>query len=163
GTVKTDADGRFQLKGFGRERVVELVIEGPTIEHWRVVVMTRVEAPKGLPPYTYAARFDHVVAAPQPITGTVRDKATGKPLQGVEVKCGSLVPSGGTTDLMQTNLRTTTDARGRYQLAGVPKSKQYTLGAGGGAYFISVKMVADAPRGTPLTTDFELERGLLIR
>src|SRR5262249_49145833 len=40
-TVVTDAEGRFQLKGIGRERLVALSLEGPTIVRSRVSVRTR--------------------------------------------------------------------------------------------------------------------------
>ncbi len=42
--VKTDAQGRFRITGVGVERVVQLWIEGPTIEHRIVWVLTRPES-----------------------------------------------------------------------------------------------------------------------
>jgi hypothetical protein len=61
-SVKTDADGRFRLNGFGRERLVELAVEVPGLERRQVTVVTRKEVPDGLPPFTYAARFEHRAA-----------------------------------------------------------------------------------------------------
>jgi RNA polymerase sigma factor (sigma-70 family) len=160
--VKTDAAGRFRLSGFGRERLVELTIESSAIEHRRVVVLTRSETPKGLPPFTYGARFDHLAAAPKPITGTVRDKVTGKPVSGAQVACVFISPEGVATDLVPAPIKTTTDARGRYRLSGVPKAKRYHMGAGGGTYFYTPREVRDTPGREPITADFELERGILV-
>jgi RNA polymerase sigma factor (sigma-70 family) len=162
-SVKTDAAGRFRLSGFGRERLVELTIEGPALETRRVVVLTRSETPKGLPPFTYGARFDHLAAAPKPITGTVRDKVTGKPVSGAQVACVFISPEGVATDLVPSPIKTTTDAQGRYRLSGVPKAKRYHMGAGGGTYFYTPQEVRDTPGREPITADFELERGILVR
>jgi len=163
-SVKSGADGRFRLRGFGRERVVELVIAGPAVEQRPVTVMTRGDSPKGMPPFTYGARFDHRAAPAKPITGTVREKGSGKPVLGVEVSCPLVSGSGGFTDVMPVGGDpATTDEKGHYRLAGMPKSKQYHLAATGGPYFISTKIVNDTAGLEPITADFELERGILVR
>jgi RNA polymerase sigma factor (sigma-70 family) len=162
--VKTDAEGRFRLSGFGRERVVELAVEGPALEHRRVVVMTRGETPKGLPPFTYGAHFDHLAAAGKPLVGTVREKGTGRPAKEVQVSCVLISPSGALTDLVMTpGTQTTTDAQGRYRLPGVPKAKKYHLAAGGGPYIPSPQTVDDKGGLEAVTADFELERGAEVR
>src|SRR5690606_1679584 len=43
--VRTDAQGRFQLKGVGRERLVELTLEGPALVHTSISVATRRMSP----------------------------------------------------------------------------------------------------------------------
>ena len=45
GAVTTDADGRFELKGMGRDQVAVLGIEGRGMEHARIAVLDR--APRG--------------------------------------------------------------------------------------------------------------------
>src|SRR5262249_10248368 len=40
-SAKTDADGRFRLGGFARDCLVELRIEGPSVETQNVYVLTR--------------------------------------------------------------------------------------------------------------------------
>ncbi|HEV3260032.1 MAG TPA: hypothetical protein VG013_24400 [Gemmataceae bacterium] len=163
-SVKTGVDGRFRLSGFGRERVVELAIEGPALEQRRVSVMTRMDSPKGMPPFTYGARFDHRAAPAKPIIGTVRDKRTGRPAAGVEVSCVLVSGSGALTDVMPVaGTPATTDEKGRYRLAGTPKSKQYHLAAAGGPYFGAAQIVNDSAGLEPITADFELERGILVR
>jgi RNA polymerase sigma factor (sigma-70 family) len=162
--AKVGADGRFHLAGFGRERVVELVIEGPGVEHSQVTVVTRSELPKGLPPYAYGARFDFRAAPDKPIVGTIREKGSGKPLPGIEVTCDFVSVTGGSTDLTPVEGTTvTTDAQGRYRLPGSPKSKQYHIEAKGDRYFGATKVVNDSPGSEPLVADFEMEVGILIR
>ncbi|HLJ94074.1 MAG TPA: hypothetical protein VKU02_12885 [Gemmataceae bacterium] len=163
-SVTTDADGRFRLSGFGRERAVELVIEGPGIESRQMTVVTRKEVPAGLPPFIYGARFDHRAAPAKPIVGNVREMGTGKPAAGVEVHCAFVSGSGALTDISPViGSKATTDGQGRYRLDGVPKSKQYVLGTAGGPYFAAVRFMNDSAGLEPITADFEVERGLQIR
>jgi hypothetical protein len=87
-TVTTGKDGRFRLTGFGRDRVVLLRLRGDDIEHCMFWVVTRDEPLPGLRtgPYgTYSATFTHHALPSKPIVGTVRDRATGKPLAGITV------------------------------------------------------------------------------
>jgi hypothetical protein len=162
--VQTGGDGRFRLSGFGRNRLVELAIEGPGIEHRRVTVLTRRDAPAGLPPFTFGSRFEFRAALAKPIQGTVREKGSGKPVAGVDVGCAIVSGSGGLNDLMSSGtVLATTDDQGRYRLLGAPKSRQYHVSAAGGPFFASAKIVTDTAGLEPITVDFELERGLLIR
>jgi hypothetical protein len=162
--VQTGADGRFRLSGFGRDRLVELAIEGPGIEHRRATVLTRRDVPAGLPPFTFGSRFEFRAALAKPILGTVREKGSGQPAAGVEVGCVFVSASGGLNDLMHSGTApATTDDQGRYRLLGAPKSRQYHVSAAGGPFFASAKIVTDTAGLEPITVDFELERGLLIR
>jgi protocatechuate 3,4-dioxygenase beta subunit len=157
--VTTDAEGRFRLAGFGRERVVRLQIGGPTIELVHVWAMTRpgpagkfIDGHFGL----YGASFDYLASPTKPFVGTVRDKRTSQPLAGIVIEGA---PSG--------MARTTTDSNGRYRLIGVPKQQRgYWLSAGGGKglpYFdLTKNRIADTPGLEPLTVDFELERGIEV-
>ncbi len=94
--VTTDADGRFRLTGVGRERVVELMLSGPRIESDFLFVMTREGKPFRVPDHpgaelehrVYPMTFQHVVSPPQPLVGTVRDGATGKPVAGARIDVG---------------------------------------------------------------------------
>jgi RNA polymerase sigma factor (sigma-70 family) len=101
-SVKTDEAGRFRFTGLGKERLVVLWVEGPTIEHQVLYVLTRPglnvkelvqSAPdrigigkSRLPlPAIYGPTFDHTAGPTKPITGVVRDRATGNPVAGVFV------------------------------------------------------------------------------
>jgi hypothetical protein len=96
-------------------------------------VLTRAETPRGLPPFTWGSRFDHLAAAAKPVEGTVREKGSGRPVKGLEVKCVAVSPSGLPTDLVTTpGVQAITDGEGRFRLSGVPKAKAYHVGAGSG-------------------------------
>jgi hypothetical protein len=91
-SVVTDADGRFALRGVGRGRIVELLIEGPGIEsvkiHARSEAGEKIELDHegrsfdlGKDVYQ-PAEFVHVAGPSAPIVGTVRDAKTKAPLAG---------------------------------------------------------------------------------
>ncbi len=162
-TAKTDAAGRFQMSGFGRERVVIFKVTGPTIEsNSHVRVLTRPDKANGWATYydhdrIYAASFDYAVGPCKPIVGTVRDKATGKPLPGIHVRCYS----GGRIGSFKGMGYAVTDEKGRYRLTGVSKAREYTLAAEASPYFNVTKwQIADTPGLEPLTVDVELMAGI---
>jgi RNA polymerase sigma factor (sigma-70 family) len=154
--VTTAKDGRVRLTGFGRDRVVLVRLRGEPIEHCVFWVVTRDDALRGfrVGPYgTYGARFTHFARPSKPIIGTVRDKATGKPLAGIDV-----------VSSYYNNHWTKTDAKGRYRIVGTGKYEQYSVSAGGPPYFNCTKMnIADTPGLNPLRVDFALERGIAVR
>jgi hypothetical protein len=143
----TGADGRFEMRGFGRDRVVVLAVDAPGLAREVVEVVTRPALPKGVP--IFAAKVERLLAPAKPIEGTVRD-TTGKPAAGVEVTHGSS--------------QAITDAEGRYRLTGVEKSKRYYPAARGGPYILLPQLVVeDTPGVEAITADFEVERGLELR
>jgi hypothetical protein len=160
--IKTAADGKFRLTGLGRDRMADLIVEGPDIEYLRIRVTTRPGMTIDGPPHSYflwwkrlyGATFDHLAAPSRPIRGVVCDKQTGKPLAGIQI-------SGPTTH------QTRTDKDGRYELLGCAKAKEYTVAARStdGPAFISGKLsVADTPGLGPLdVADIQLVRGVAVR
>jgi protocatechuate 3,4-dioxygenase beta subunit len=156
-TAVTGKDGRFRLSGFGRDRVVHVLLEGDNIERGDFEVVTRPEVPRGLSKGNngvYPARFDHLAGPGKSITGTIRDKRTGKPIAGISVAC-PFTPSW---------IWATTDEQGRYRLTGVAKRKEYWVAAGGLPYFNCTKMgIGDTPGMELVTVDFALERGIAVR
>jgi RNA polymerase sigma factor (sigma-70 family) len=175
GQVTTGADGRFRITGVGRERMAVLKVEGDTIEHRTVRVLTRPGAdvaaltkadpekarpgmPRGAQPAVYGPRFDHAAEPSKPIVGVVRDRATGKPVAGAGVS-GS-VPNRFWEDYAQTR----TDAEGRFRLTGVAKAAEYTLSAyAGKPYLPSQQRVGDSEGLKPLTVQFDLVRGVQVK
>jgi RNA polymerase sigma factor (sigma-70 family) len=152
----TDADGRFRLTEFGRGRVLQLIIRGPTIGHSPLYALTRNGPAKGWIPGTwglYGAKFDWLAAPCKPIIGTVRDKRTRKPLAGITV---------GVSQALWITAKT--DNQGRYRILGAAKRKEYDVDAGTMPYFdYSKRHVADTPGLEAITVDFELERGIIVR
>jgi hypothetical protein len=93
--------------------------------------------------------------------GTVHDKRTGKPVAGIKVAgAGSPGATYGATPQMET----VTDKHGKFRLTGIGKYELYWVAAGGGPYFNSTKhRVKDTAALEPVTVDFELERGVVVK
>jgi RNA polymerase sigma factor (sigma-70 family) len=171
--VVTDADGRFEIKGVGRERVAHLTLEGPTIARQNLSVYTRPGKPVRAGGFArnpdsfrvtyYGANFDHTAAPTRPIVGVVRDKDTGKPLAGVTIQSDKFVGVNVSGD---SSVHTVTDKDGRYRLVGMPKGTGNVIKAApapGQPYFQSVHEVEDSPGLEPVTADFALKRGVLVK
>ncbi len=166
--VTTDRDGRFAIRGVGRERVASLMISGPGIETRFEYAATRDMPAAKFPDFdrqnqgsiiTYhGASFEMIAGPGLELVGTVRDKDTGKPLAGVTVQ--NTAAFGNPLRF----LRTTTDAEGRYKLLGLPSKSsfgddQQLLASlkDGPPYLPAVQPVGEG-HGT-ITKDFQLKRG----
>ncbi len=171
--VKTDEAGRFRITGVGKERIVVLRVEGPTIERQSLYVLTRPgvnikELLKAAPdrigrlvrlPLIYGPTFEHVTGPTKPIIGVVRDRATGKPVADVAM-------NGSVREAWWENyVRAKTDKDGRYRLIGLPKARSYHVSAFAlpSDYIQAGKDVGDSEALTPITLDFELVRGVRVR
>jgi RNA polymerase sigma factor (sigma-70 family) len=190
--VTTGTDGRFEMKGIGRERIAHLRIEGPAIATEEIRVMTRAsevirlwlqkDHPKGQHVTYYGAGFDHVAMPSRPVLGVVRGKDTGKPLAGVRIESVKI------TDAFHISfLWTTTDKDGRYRLDGLPKSDGNVIAAttsgssrfaaptaaGTGEnkiaamneqpYLPAVENVENTSGLEPVRIDFALQRGIWVK
>jgi len=170
--VVTGADGKFRLTGICGECVVGLRLEGPTIEAVVVNAMTRPASTIVTPRYKdrpdlgkavyHGNIFDHVAAPTQPIEGTVRDRDTGKPLAGVTIQAhfSSAHFVGDPT------VDAATDEHGRYRLVGLSREAGHRLLAVplDGQPYLRAELTSGAATGLdPVTLDFTLKRGVLIR
>jgi hypothetical protein len=173
--VKTGADGRFVLAGVGDGRLASLEFSGDTIETViaRVAVdagfdpkLARFDPKKADPstPYTrtgpplYGSTFDHTARPCRPITGTVIDQKTKKPLPGVAVTGN--VPGGW----WEVHLYTRTDAAGRYRLLGLPNADcDLTFGTMKPAgYLMLTRTVGPTGGLTPATLDMPMVKGIVV-
>jgi protocatechuate 3,4-dioxygenase beta subunit len=175
----TDAAGRFCIRGVGGERLVDLLIEGPTIEMRYLYAMTRpckrIEVPAHRvggymnpiqPVYTFfGATFDHIAAPSRPVAGLVRDRDTGKPIPGaiVEKYDGPPAPQPRLID-DRIRIQTVTDSQGHYRITGMPWGANFLRASGPAEipYVMSVKEVLGQPGSEPVTVDFSLKRGVWI-
>jgi RNA polymerase sigma factor (sigma-70 family) len=120
--ARSAADGRFRITGIGRERVVELHIEGPAIETVHVRVRTRPGETIRLPEYKnfredepitiYGNSFAHIAAPARSVEGTVTDRDTGQPLAGI------MIHGERSLGNPMEYISAITDAQGRYRLTG---------------------------------------------
>jgi RNA polymerase sigma factor (sigma-70 family) len=184
-SVKTGKDGSFRLSGVGRGRLVRLALRAPHREHADLCVTTAfarvgsVGAPWGI----YGCAFKHLVLPSRPIVGTVRDKRTGKPLAGIAVMAQASMPVLRTRldgDVIGIPARASTDDKGRFRIDGIGKHDFYHVHAGGfptvhpftylhlsagsSPYIGQDRLnIKDTVGLEPLTVDFELDRGVLLR
>jgi hypothetical protein len=129
----TGPDGRFRIAGIGRGRIARLQLDGPTIETATFDVRTwpgapihvrQNQNPKFYGRWTvYGATFEHVAGPTRAIEGVVRDRQTGHPLADILVYWPNPIALQGSA------IRAITDARGQYQLVGLPLGREDKLEA----------------------------------
>jgi hypothetical protein len=122
-SATSDHEGKFEIKGLGRDRLVILRISGPTTAtYWASVITRNLERFRGrgvfLPgEVTYQGSSPLLVAVPVPVTtGRVIDSATGKPVPGTMLWVDRLVQQ----NTVVTGLKAVADKDGRFTLPGLP-------------------------------------------
>jgi hypothetical protein len=173
--VTTGADGKFSIKGVGRERLVTVRIDGPTIVTRQIKAMTQpretIQRFQDKPAMDersatysghYGPTFDLILPPTKPIVGTVRDQATGKPLAGVTVHTHLI---SGIEGLHANLIRVTTDKEGKYRIVGLPKGQGNQIAAYTNdlPYLAATERVPDTPGLEPVTVDFTLQRGIWVK
>jgi RNA polymerase sigma factor (sigma-70 family) len=145
--LTTDAEGRLQLAGVGRDRIVSLHLEGPAI----------ATADLNVEVQPVETTFEHQAAVSRPIRGVVSDKATGKPLAGVSISVNLARWRGGA----RSTKAVVTDKEGRYELLGLDKLPSYPLALkpGDGLYFQRSADLRDTAGLDALTADIEVVQG----
>ncbi len=117
---KTNADGRFEIQGIGRDRHVYLKISGPRMATFVASVVTRPIKPIPFRFHeTLGSQFEHVASPSVPVEGFVTDEETGQPIPGVGIR-----PYGvkrGDSTLVGGNMfvSATSDPKGHFRLEGL--------------------------------------------
>jgi RNA polymerase sigma factor (sigma-70 family) len=161
-SASTDGKGRLHLAGLGQERMIEAVIEGPTIAVTRMWVLIRprpIPALKQVVP-VHPADFTHSAAPNRPIVGIVRDRDTKKPLAGATVRSEKLSNHFWYGSRFVT---TKTDDAGRFRLVGLPWGRGNWIAVVPAADQPYLGVMVEVPNsfgGDPVTRDVELRRGL---
>jgi hypothetical protein len=148
-TAVTDAQGKVEIRGLGRERLVLLKIVGPGIAAAKVYALTHatktIEFNHGFPRRVfsvYGSEFDYIAAPGTVVTGIVRDEERKKPIAGAIVASDAIdgwgTSSGG-------DLSATTDVGGRYRLDGLSRNRRITI-------------TVTRPNSAYLDTDIEVPR-----
>lgn len=135
--VTTDPNGRFGIRGIGRDRTVRLVAKGERTEFSVFFARTkdvptetkttpRSDDPFDLPSLTegthrvtYGARLIHAIGPSVPVEGRVVDSKTGLPLKGVMLSAYQLASSNAAAPARE-EFNAITDNDGRYRLVGLP-------------------------------------------
>ena len=124
--VTTDRDGRFEIRGVGRDRIADLLVSGPAVAPDQVSVVTRkverfTTRWKGVletHEETYHGADLVVSTTPVPVTtGRVLDEATGQPVPGTLLRVHSRTVGTGTRPWMEVEVAA--DAEGRFTLPGL--------------------------------------------
>jgi RNA polymerase sigma factor (sigma-70 family) len=159
--VTTASDGRFVIKGIGRDRSVELRVAAPSIELKRVGVTTASKV-AGKP--TDRVTVEIVAGPTKPITGTVRARDTGKPLAGAVVYAKYADFLSIHDDLQ--GVQAVTDDQGRYRLVGLPKAEKYEVTVYPPVeqgYLFATKEVGTTEGLKRIALDLDLRRGVPVR
>ena len=127
--IVTDAEGRFIVRGLGRDRFARLSVHHPRCEFQEIQVRTRdgeilntqkqiSSEPPGITRLEnepcYPRQFEIAIPPSVPLVGTVTDARTGQPISGALVSTGS----DQVHQLYATGSRAVTDTNGRYELHG---------------------------------------------
>jgi len=170
--IKTDADGRFHIKGLKSDRVVELMPEGASIAFQPIWVVTRAMEPitaKGfLNRYGssltvfHGADFTYTAMLGRTIEGIVKDARTGRPLAGVDIESERFA---GAIHLAVRDLKSQSDAEGRFRIAGMPRAKGNMIRVvprGDQPYFASVVEAPNPADLEPARIEFSLLDGIWV-
>lgn len=146
-------------------------MSGPTIATQVVYARTRpggtfvVLLQRGEPHWgwvtIHGAVFTHAAAPTRAVVGTVTDKATGKPLEGVAIRARSTALA-----LTDTTIAARTDKQGRYRLVGLPHASGQEISVVPDprqGYLPSGGTTSRADNLAPARLDFPLSRGVVIR
>jgi RNA polymerase sigma factor (sigma-70 family) len=175
---RTGDDGRFELRGVGRDRLAHLKIEKPGVQALEFYAMTRQSKtprksspqptpPKGegnprmsgRPPFElFGAEVEVRVDRSRPINGVVRAKGTGKPVAGATVN--------GYEPVSNTAARSITGDDGSFRLDGLPKASSYelhVLPSSGEPLLARSTTLSNGEGADPIRTTIELQPGIVIR
>ena len=183
-TWTTGADGRFEVRGIGRDRIARLEFHGGGVADGTLDVMARpAKAPPrarplpslrrevaikdrdaafhGLYPQgtqLVGATFDYIAGPTKPITGVVRLKGSGKPVEGAIVR--------GVDPGTHTAVTARTDAAGHFRLNGVPKAEFYGIEVnprqGIDAFLRCWEIINDTEGLKPIEAAVEVPPGVIV-
>lgn len=161
----TDKEGRFVLRGLSRDWLYRLDISGPTVVNTTTELVARPLKSNGTVSnrrprqLRYGSTFTYVAAPCKPIVGVARDKESGKPLAGIEIRRARLADE----DLWAS---TTTDKNGQYKLVGLPSGiHTFLVYPPENAPYLAtkVRVAANQPGLAPATFDIALQRRPTVR
>lgn len=169
--ARTDADGRFEIHGVGKDSVVVLRIDKAGVATDLVDVIARKidslridsgEVSGGQRVY-FGSQFDYVVEPDVSVAGRITDVDTGAPIRGAEISASSDEVNSDRRKLQE--LTTVTDDDGRYEVSGLPRRRGNRLSV---AFSDQPYLAAEhltVPRASssgPTTFDVSFKRGVWV-
>lgn len=172
--VKTDAEGRFQLHGIGRDRVAQLQVSGSGIAQGLLYVATRRgfdPAPinkalqertsqqfrwRGSPSLLHNSTILYIADLGRTLEGVIREAGSGKPVAGMTVSV--------LVDYINY-VRAVADANGRFRLNGLPKQPNYWLQTepgGSGPWMGTAARLDDTEGLRTLKVELTVARGVVV-
>ena len=163
--VKTDAEGRFTIRGVPEGVYATLSFWHPDFAVDEVIVSTMPDGTispvlKAFEIIPVKPTFTHTLEPARPVQGRVTDKSTGKPLAGMPVEMIPMRRHGGMPFAGMT------DADGRYRISGHQADRMYitTVYPRADSGYLAT---SDDRQGWPagakfLEVNFALEKGRLI-
>ena len=151
--AKSNADGRFEIQGIGRDHFVALRISGPRVATTFTFLLTRPIQPiRKQSMEISGSQFERALSPGVTIEGDITDEETGKPIPGVRLR-----------SISSYGMRTT-DARGHYRFEGIDPA--YGLNCNvrvpGQPYFSLMQGLRVGPVKSldPIRKDLKLTRGI---
>ena len=152
----------FEIHGIGAERRVMLHLEHASVHHYWITAVTRdveeIDPPRDSPFFgdrygVYGAQFEHLATPGRTIRGVVRDKETGEPIAGVQVRSTS------------TGSSAMSDQNGRYELPGCLKQPRHRVEAVPmeQPFFATNVQISDTGGLAPIDLDLQLVQGIQVR
>jgi hypothetical protein len=144
GAATADADGRFELTGL------------PPGEYSTLSASAKGYAPRSLGYATFGKdtfkQYPSVrLARAVTIGGTVTSADDGRPMKGVEVRADSVMAAAGKAYPLPSEPRATTDASGRFTLAGLPEGTCQLYASAEGVHQVdSQRLYAIPARGVAI-------------
>jgi hypothetical protein len=162
--VKTDSDGRFELRGVGRDREIGLRISGSRITANRARIVTR---PIKSIPFQWheisGSQFQIVAQPSVPVEGLVTDIDSGKPIPGALILPQSVARERGPVEGLGAPVSAATDSQGHYRLEGLETNNfNYLSVVVPDLPYFWAKFV-DVPTAKslkPIRRDIQLKRGI---
>jgi RNA polymerase sigma factor (sigma-70 family) len=154
-SITTDDDGRFSLRGFGKDTAVTLVVASDRFAHQTVVVSASGAGKPDAP-----TDFEAVLLPPQILEGKVLGEDTGKPIGKVLLRLYGRTPAG---DSSQT-ISAWTDEQGRFRVHGPPGDLSVNAYPADGSPYLVRFQYLEWPKGAVRhEVTMKLPRGLLVR
>lgn len=180
--VTTNEAGEFQLRGIGRDQMLQVEVSGSQIARTTIDVLARDMNSKQVQgskissdgqavrlersaERIHGSRFSYVAAPSAPVTGVVRDKVSKEPITGLTISVEGLAGS----PMSKTGwMITTTDENGRYTINGLPTAgdvKRYrnriSVTATDQPYISTDFNLPSSPGTDPIEFNIELQRAVL--